>query len=480
MQGSWRDMILLIAAVALSVQAALGEVRLVEPADGTVVPLLTEAQKAYVCLPRAERIKKFADEHFRQKEMGLPVEKAGEDERRAYWPKTVKLAWTAKPGTRAEVSVRDVKKDVQVYSATTTKAVTYVDNLEIAADYKWTVTADGETASAMFRTEDLAPRLIRFPGVPNVRDLGGRIGLGGRRIRQGMVIRSAGLNENANSVWFTKDELRASGKLDELEKKAAAVKPRLEQLLAWQKDPKNFDREDSEFKDWCKRHPSGLPAKFLKSRVDAAKKVVAQATDPKVEKEKRPGWSRVQDAKGEYIRSRFGIRTEIDLRSDRECYGMTGSPLGPTVRWVHVSSCAYGQMQSKGGRAAFTEVFKVFLDPANYPIDFHCIAGQDRTGAVAFILNALLGVDEDQLYLDWEETGFWNRHHQFCHERLFDGLVKGFADNFPAQTLRESVENYVLSCGFAKKDIETFRGIMLEPAMEKTESSRCFSISERP
>ena len=43
----------------------------------------------------------------------------------------------------------------------------------------------------------------------------------------------------------------------------------------------------------------------------------------------------------------------------------------------------------------------MFLDPANYPIDFHCIAGQDRTGAVAFILNALLGVEEEELYLDW-------------------------------------------------------------------------------
>ena len=139
---------------------------------------------------------------------------------------------------------------------------------------------------------------------------------------------------------------------------------------------------------------------------------------------------------------------------------MTGSPLGPTVPWHMYPSWPYGGVTCKQGSAAFKQVFTLFLDEKNYPIVFHCIAGQDRTGAVAFILNALLGVDEDQLYLDWEETGFRNRGHQFCHARLFDKLVKGFNDSFPAPTLRESAEKYVLACGFTKEDIETFRRLL--------------------
>ena len=452
---------LLTVVAALVLSAASAEVKIVEPAAGAVVPLLTEPQKAYVKMPHDERIRKFAEDHFRHQVMGLPAETVEGVARQAYWPKTVKLAWTAKPGAVAKVSVRDVKKGVSVYEATASNGVAYVDNLEIATEYAWTVTADGETASSAFRTEDLAPRLIRFPGVPNVRDLGGRIGLGGRRVRQGMLIRSAGLNDNAYKVWFTKDELKASGKLAELEQKAAAAKPRLELLLAWQKDMASFDREDPEFKGWCKRHPHDPPAKFLKSRIDAAKKIVEQGEKPKVVKETRPGKSRVEGERGEYIRTRFGIKTDIDLRSKGECFGMTGSPLGPTVRWVHAPSCAYERMQSQGARDQFAKTFRVLLDKANYPVVFHCIAGQDRTGSVAFILNALLGVEQDELYKDWEFTAFHNWNPKFNHGDRFWKLVKVF-DAYPGETINERVEGYVRSLGFTAAEIDGFREFMLE------------------
>lgn len=48
-----------------------------------------------------------------------------------------------------------------------------------------------------FKTEDEAPRMIRIPGVPNARDLGGRIGWKNRRVKQGLIYRSQGMNGNA-------------------------------------------------------------------------------------------------------------------------------------------------------------------------------------------------------------------------------------------------------------------------------------------
>lgn len=457
------ERIFLVAAAALTVLSAFAKVELTEPKDGSVVPLLTDAQKAYLSLPRAVRREKFADSAFRKSEMGLPAEKVeGEKKPRAsYWPKTVRLAWTAKDGVVCRVSVKDAKTGVCVYEGASKDGTVNIDNLEIAATYEWSVDDGEDPATARFRTEDTAPRLVRFPGVPNVRDLGGRIGRGGRRVRQGMVFRSAGLNENAGLAYYTLEELEREGKLAELEAKIAAAEERLRKLEAWQKVPATFDREDAEYKDWCTRHPHDPLARFLSSRIARAKRQIKNK-DFKIPRGRTAGKSRVEGENGAYILSRFGIRSDIDLRSDGECFGMAGSPLGDTVTWFHYSSSAYGGMQKAGGKEAFAKVFGVFLDRKNYPIDFHCIAGQDRTGAVAFILNALLGVEEEQLYFDWEVTGFWNRSTWFRHETLFDGLVDGFRKAYPAPTINESVEKYVLSIGFTAEDIDKFRGIMLD------------------
>lgn len=454
--------LLILATAALSSTAAFADIAITEPKDGAMVPLLTDAQKAYLKMSRETRREKFADAKFRKKEMGLPAEQIeGEkDSRKAYWPKTVKLAWMAKDGIECRVSVKDAQTGACVYEGTAKDGSVNVDNLEIATEYEWTVSDGDEKATAKFRTEDTPLRLVRFPGVSNVRDLGGRIGLGGKRVKQGLVFRSAGLNSNAGPVYYTKEELEKSGKLPELEKAIAEVEKRLKQLEAWQGDPSTMDREDPEYKEWCGRHKTDPVSKFLTSRIWRAKDQIAKKNF-KVAKGKAAGKSRVEGENGAYILKRFGIKSDIDLRSDGECYGMKGSPLGETVTWFHYSSSAYGGMQSDKGKEAFKKVFRVFLDRKNYPIDFHCIAGQDRTGAVAFILNALLGVDEDQLYLDWEVTGFWNRNNEFNHAKRFDKLVDGFRKNYPAPTINESVEKYVLSLGFTAEDIATFRGIML-------------------
>jgi hypothetical protein len=91
-----------------------------------------------------------------------------------------------------------------------------VDSLEIAREWEWTVSDGTETATGRFRTEDQGPRLIRINGVANARDIGGWIGLGGRRIKQGLLFRSAGLNDNAPIEYYSLDEIKklhAEGRL---------------------------------------------------------------------------------------------------------------------------------------------------------------------------------------------------------------------------------------------------------------------------
>lgn len=595
-----------IAIVADSGYVAPPEIT--SPKDGATVPTLTEGQKSFIKMPRKRRIQAFADRRYRARMKSF-----------GYYPKPLELAWTYKSGgvpTPYEVRLFKEGKDpfsakcilaTNIVSATLANCIV-VDNLEIGRNYSWEVSTGGFHTRGRFTTEDQAPRLIRLPGVPNVRDIGGRKGLDGRRVKQGMVYRSAGLNDNAVYTYCTDEEALASDP-----EMAARDKEYAKQIDFWKKHTGDNPEKTLKFVDvrpgreWALFFPTlagegttggtrparalyatnavpvlesltSIPKFFLDApremlvledgvthffdqlgvkgpaimmqeidspadgympitaggdywwELRANGKVVADLLDspgnwrspycptnfaiPVPLKKGRnliavtlftgvQSWSwgyaaapdrpvadfaedmaaiaerrrrdsvkqkvksvemgayRLDEEGTFYATNVLRIVSDIDLRSDKECWGMEGSPLGERVKWYHYSSSCYGGMQEEWGREAFSNVFRVFLDEKNYPIDFHCIAGQDRTGAVAFIVNGLLGVKEEELYLDWEVTGFWNPSGWFTHKNLFNKLYHGF-DKYPGRTINDRIEAYVLDIGFTKEDIEKLRSIMLE------------------
>ena len=275
--------------------------------------------------------------------------------------------------------------------------------------------------------EEAASRWRHLPGVPNMRDLGGLKGLGGRTILTGRIYRSGGFNNNACRLYSEEDVMKMYREGTLLEKVPAASRP---------------------------------AAAKIKADLDAGKK-----TDTRhLVREWVPGKARLDAAGLAHQRNTYGIRTDLDLRTDRECFGMAGSPLGPQTKWVHSASSAYEGFHSESGRAATKRNFALFLDRANYPIAFHCIAGADRTGSLAYLLEALLGVSEADLVLDWELTAFHNPNHKFAHADRYDKLVEGFAQ-YPGTTARARAEGYVKSLGFTDDDIAKFRAIMLTPSV---------------
>lgn len=98
----------------------------------------------------------------------------------------------------------------------------------------------------------------------------------------------------------------------------------------------------------------------------------------------------------------LGIKSEIDLRKTEgnEVGGITSSPLGDTVTYYSCPMEWDGDMLYDN-KEQVLRVFSILADENNYPVIYHCNIGTDRTGMISFLVNALLGVPEDDLIRDY-------------------------------------------------------------------------------
>ena len=128
---------------------------------------------------------------------------------------------------------------------------------------------------------------------------------------------------------------------------------------------------------------------------------------------------------------------------------------------MHIPYSGYSGAFTDNGRAINKKVFDVFMDGNNYPIVFHCIGGADRTGTVAMLLEALLGVPEDELWRDYLTTGFVGGVSDAKHQQWFGSALKKLKE-YPGATLADKAEAYFLKLGFTKDDVSRLRERLLE------------------
>ena len=105
-----------------------------------------------------------------------------------------------------------------------------------------------------------------------------------------------------------------------------------------------------------------------------------------------------QEAKDKLLYT-LGIKTELAL------HNVSTPDLGTSVNYVYVESphyVNYGGIHYAMRAQDLATALLTFADADNYPIYFHCQLGRDRTGTLAFLLLALCGVGEKDLYLDFE------------------------------------------------------------------------------
>ncbi len=163
-------------------------VKLIYPENGSVVSLHTDIQKSYISLGY-ENV---------PEEIRVPKEFDGTDRS---FPEPVVFSWKSE---MPEEFVLWEKCSGKIICKTVALNELAVVNLKINTEYLWTV---GD-ASGWFRTEDIAPRNLRVDGITNVRDLGGRKTLDGKRVRQGLLYRGSELDLRVNITEEGKKTLR--------------------------------------------------------------------------------------------------------------------------------------------------------------------------------------------------------------------------------------------------------------------------------
>lgn len=151
------------------------------------------------------------------------------------------------------------------------------------------------------------------------------------------------------------------------------------------------------------------------------------------------------------LRTDFAICTDLDLRPARDVLRERQSVLGEDVQWKSIPFESGRRMDDAvRGREQFAKVFGLLTAEKSYPVLFEDADDFVRSDTLAFLLNGLLGVSEEDLLRNWSSS-----------QSSFDGL-KAWLREFPGTTLKSRIAAYAQGCGIDASEIETFRSLMLE------------------
>ena len=160
----------------------------------------------------------------------------------------------------------------------------------------------------------------------------------------------------------------------------------------------------------------------------------------------------------------LGLKTELDFRGA----GHKAAFDSNRVRRVIIPVYWYSYIFEEDKYEDVRKTISAFAYEENYPINFHCALGRDRTGTISFLLLGLLGVDQETLLKEYYSSFFSSIGA--CDKATFrdqilniEGLARGLAKYAPkGATLQEQIEGYLLHIGVTAEEISSIRSILLE------------------
>ena len=152
------------------------------------------------------------------------------------------------------------------------------------------------------------------------------------------------------------------------------------------------------------------------------------------------------------LKEQLKVKTEIDLREVRSDYsvdevnGITSSPLGKDVKYVSAPMLYRNTdiFENKYNKDSLKIFFEALADESNYPIAFHCLRGTDRTGGLAYVIGALVGMSPEDLMLDYLFSNL-AKIGSVVRKFSIDGKYVTGIEEAEGNSYAEKAKNYLLS-----------------------------------
>lgn len=152
----------------------------------------------------------------------------------------------------------------------------------------------------------------------------------------------------------------------------------------------------------------------------------------------------------------LGVRFDMDLRSPTDNKNGTHA-LGNNVIHKYYNAPMYSDILQESGREVVKNIFADLANPDNYPIYLHCTYGRDRTGTICYLLEALLGMSDEDLYTEYELTLFTDSYVNYAEFSTFLERIR----SLEGYTTKEKVEGWLISIGVSEEQIVSIREIFL-------------------
>ncbi len=189
------------------------------------------------------------------------------------------------------------------------------------------------------------------------------------------------------------------------------------------------------------------------------------------------------DDDASYVFEYLGMNSEIELRGGMDHDYTPWDENDSDVYYVQGADYQNVFNMNSQQIAQYRAMFEALAVESSYPVYFHCSAGADRTGTLAFLLYGLLGVSYDDIRPEYELTSFsaigLRAADLYSGNLSMDGTYRQMLQEYGggSDDLQVAVYNYLTNyIGLSNTTIERIKDILLDEGATPNEKPNTITV----